>query len=74
VVESADLNKSSSKMTPRKKIVKLVSNVAPPGHGVGNGVGLAIGSHSTKNKKKTTAAGTLDPSQANLINNYYHSL
>ena len=57
-------------MTPRKKVVKLVSNGIPPsGHATNSNV--VMGSQSTKNKSKP---GGLDATQAALINNYYQSL
>ena len=57
-------------MTPRKKVVKLVSNGVPPsGHAANQNV--IMGSQSTKNKSKP---GGLDATQAALINTYYQSL
>ena len=56
-------------MTPRKKVVKLVSNGIPPTHAANSNIGM--GSQSTKNKSKP---GGLDATQTALINNYYHSL
>ena len=62
-------------MTPRKKVVKLVSNGIPPTHAANSNIGM--GSQSTKNKSTKefkSKPGGLDATQTALINNYYHSL
>ena len=73
---NTELNQSGSKVTPRKKIIKLVASTISSGKNIvmpqnASTAPSKTGAQTTKNAKKPS---TLDSQQTHLLNNYYQSL
>ena len=60
------MNSSNSKMTPRKKIIKLVNNNASHG--------LMAAQQTQPNSNKAASTNQAYKTHATLLNNYYQSL